>query len=477
MPGSFSNQRPKPRESGRSFRPGRFQLLLAYPGSYGESLASLGYLQVLRLVEGRAEWSVQRILYEQGRWTATLEEGRSPREFPLVGISLAYELQLPALVRLLGALHMPVLSEDRAPEGRLWEGVWPMVVVGGPLAGINPGFLGAFADAVFVGEAEGELEHFLDLVEENPLRQTFLESLARRSGWYVPRVHGPEWEGQPRRASVHLLPAHSGLWSPDSVLRDMYLVEVSRGCSGSCTFCSLRRERSGGARFVEADSVLSVVPGAARRVGLVGAEVSRHPQLPIILDGLADRGVEVGLSSVRADRATPELLERLAALGMETLTIAADGPSERLRRRVRKRVTEEHLLDAARAAKAAGLRGLKVYQILGLPGETQQDLEEMAVCLAKMSAILPLHLAVSFFVPKPGTPLASAEPLDLREARRRRRWLSARLAHLRVTWASPREARVEWLIDRAPASRARAFAEAVEKGEGLAGLERALAAR
>ncbi len=447
---------------------------MAYPGAYREGMSSLGYLQVLRLIEERQDWAVQRSFWEKSRLTTTRETGRNPLDFPIVAISVAYELQLVTVARIIDSLGQPILASERPLDGRLWDRPTPLVIAGGPLTQVNPRLLGAFADLVVVGESEDLVDDLLASMEDNPRIEELLSDMALRPGFYVPRIHGND-PPAPIRANLDRLPAWAPIRSTGAEFRDMFLIEVGRGCAGNCTFCSMRRDLSGGARFVTAQSIVERIPSDAKRVGLVGAEVSRHPAIREIIGFLLTENMQVGLSSLRADAADEEMFRLLSEAGMQSPTIAADGASERLRRMVRKGVRSEHLLRAARAAGNLGIRWLKVYQILGLPTETDEDIEEMADVTREMARHQAIHLAVSFLVPKPKTPLQDHIPLDPREAKRRIALLRNRLGgKVRLTTARIKETHLEWLLAFGRLETGRILAQVATSRGGPSALLRAL---
>jgi radical SAM superfamily enzyme YgiQ (UPF0313 family) len=162
-------------------------------------------------------------------------------------------------------------------------------------------------------------------------------------------------------------------------------------------------------RLVPPETVLSSVPEHARRVGLVGAAVTDHPGIKKIVRGIVDAGREIGISSLRADRLDEELVDLLARGGYRTLTTASDGASQRLRNLVARRTTEQHLIRAAQLAKRCGLHRLKLYQLVGLPTETSDDIDELIRFSRELAAIVPVSLAISPFVPKRNTPLDGCE--------------------------------------------------------------------
>src|SRR5262249_54406365 len=169
---------------------------------------------------------------------------------------------------------------------------------------------------------------WLELAAQLP-RDWFLEQLAETPGFLVPGRGGERYATA--RASDRLLPARSQIITPNTELRSMFLIEPERGCSRGCHYCVMRRTTNGGMRTVPADRVLSLIPPRARRVGLVGAAVTDHPEVLRLVRTLVDSGLEVGVSSLRADRLSQELVDALRDGGARVLTVASDGASQRIR--------------------------------------------------------------------------------------------------------------------------------------------------
>src|SRR3989442_9088600 len=263
------------------------------------------------------------------------------------------------------------------------------MVWGGPLTFPNPGPLARFAEVIVSGGAE-ELTHPLGAAPPPP-RHELRTQLSRRPGFYVPELSG-SWPGVVK-AEDDRLPARSQILTPHTELRSMFLIEPERGCSRGCTYCVMRRTTNGGMRTVDPERVLDLVPEGARRVGLVGAAVTDHPRVVELVRKLVDDGREVGISSLRADRlcARPELVALLAQSGARTLTTAADGASERLRKALDRRTTADQLLRVAALARQGGFQRLKLYLMVGLPGEEDRDLEELAELAGETPRIRPLR--------------------------------------------------------------------------------------
>jgi radical SAM superfamily enzyme YgiQ (UPF0313 family) len=290
-----------------------------------------------------------------------------------------------------------------------------------------------------------------------------MAALAARPGFYVPSIHG---QALPAVAAApdQRLPAFSQIRTPHTELSDMFLIEPERGCHRGCTYCVMRRSTNGGMRLVDPARVRALIPSDARRVGLVGAAVTDHPRLPEILRDVVGAGREVGISSLRADRLNDEIVGLLKQGGYRTLTTASDGASERLRDVIQRKTKERHLQRAAALCRAHGLRQLKIYMMLGLPGETEADVDELARFSLELAAVVPrLVLGIAPFVAKRNTPLDGA-PFEPIEA------LDAKLARLR--------ARVKGRVLLRPTSPKWAWIEyRLAQGGFEAGLAAAAAAR
>jgi radical SAM superfamily enzyme YgiQ (UPF0313 family) len=256
----------------------------------------------------------------------------------------------------------------------------------------------------------------------------------------------------------------------------MFLLEAERGCSRGCTYCVMRRSTNGGMRIVPKEVVLDRIPKDARKVGLVGAAVSDHPRIVEIVRALAERGSSVGLSSLRPDRLKDEFVEALKLAGYKTLTTALDGPSERLRDLIERRGREPHYLNAAERARKYGMDCLKLYLMVGLPGETDDDIDECVRFVTELSRVVPIALGVAPFCSKRKTPLDRMPFAGVRTVEGRlerlRRGLKGR-ADVRPT--SARWAWVEWVLAQGGAAEGHALLAAVRAGGRFADYKRAFA--
>ena len=465
--------------------PGR--VALVYPSPYRAAMSSLGYQAIYRLIHALPDLAADRAMLpddvtahlQSGVPLLTLEREQPVGSYPVIAFSVAYELEIAGVIDCLRLAGVPVLAAERGPGD-------PLIVGGGPLTFSNPAPLAPFCDLIALGEAEETLPALLEVafgrsdgVRSGAAdRARVLAWAAGRPGFYVP-AHDGDRVPAVAQADDSLLPARSQIITANTELRSMFLTEAVRGCSRGCTYCVMRRSTNGGMRLVPPAVVLGGIPAHARRVGLVGASVTDHPGLLDIVRGVVDAGREVGISSLRAERLTDELVGLLARGGYRTLTVAADGASERLRRLVERRTNEQHLRAAAALAARHRLRTLKVYMMIGVPEETDADIDELVRFAAELRAVHPrVAFGVAPFVAKRNTPLDGTAFAGVRvvEARleRLRRGLRGR-AQVRPT--SARWAWVEYMIAQAGADAGLAIMDAHLAGGSFADYKRAFRER
>jgi radical SAM superfamily enzyme YgiQ (UPF0313 family) len=430
-------------------------------------MSSLGFQWILELLRTAGFAAERAFLPEDERSPLVTYETRSSlSRFPVIGVSLAYELELAGLIRALERAGIPPLRRDRTPGH-------PKIILGGPLTFSNPLPAAPFVDAMLLGEADDLVVEAFGSAHDDP-RETFLDTIERLPGGYVPERHGAVLP-EVAKASDVTLPARAPILAPEAELSDMFLMEGERGCHRQCTFCVMRRSTNGGMRLVTPERILELIPEEAKRVGLVGAAISDHPKLVGLLQALVDSGRGVGVSSLRADRVArkPDIARLLRAGGYKTLTVASDAASQRLRRTIAKGTTEKHLLEVARQAAEHRYRLVKVYMMVGVPDENDEDLDELIDFSLRMAAIHPTALGIAPFVPKRNTPLDGASFAGIRVVEQRlkkiQRGLKGR-AEVRPT--SARWAWVESELAQGGPEAGEAVLEAVHAGGRFADYKR-----
>lgn len=397
----------------------------------------------------------------------TMESEQPVSNFDVIAFSLAYELEITGVFDCLDLSGLAVRSADRLESD-------PLVIIGGPLTFSNPVPAGPFADVVVMGEGEELIIQILECVSSGTSKDEVLQFAAKLPGVWVPAIHG-ERLLPVAAADNQKLPAYGQIITPNTELSNMHLVESERGCHRKCTFCVMRRSTNGGMRLASPEAILASIPEHAQRVGLVGAAVSDHPKLIQIVESIVALGKGVGLSSLRADRMTPELVELLVRGGYRTLTVASDGASERIRQQLEKVIKEEHLLYTAQLAAQYNIRTYKMYMMVGVPGETDDDISELIEFSKEIAKIVPTALGIAPFVSKRNTPLDRTEFAGIKVVEQRLERLRKELrGQVDVRATSARWAWVEWAMAQGGYDMADAAEAAWRKGGGFADWKRAI---
>jgi len=409
---------------------------LIYPNSYRVGMSSLGFQLVYALLNEQETYVCERFfLPENGASPLSVESGRELTQFPLVFISISFEHDYLHLVEILKQGKIAPLAKDRDDQ---ISGKAPLVVCGGVATFMNPEPLAPFVDLFLIGEAEPVLKEVTDYLAgkfEKRERLELLYGVSRRfEGCYAPALYTPVYgddgrlmkhepmEGLPARIKKVFLEkcsraAHSELLSPLAEFSDLFLTELGRGCSRGCRFCTagyIYRPP----RLWDGDAVVAGIAERAEditRVGLLGMEMADTAELDTLSEYLGKSGCALSFSSLRADRLSTPLLDLLAKSDLKSVAIAPDGCSERLRTVINKGLDEDDIVCAAERLVAAGIYKLKMYLMIGLPTETDEDLNEAIQLVGKIKGkidpigrlrgrLCEIMISVNCFTPKPWTP-------------------------------------------------------------------------
>ncbi len=390
----------------------------AYPNTYLVGMSGLGYQLIWWLLEQDQDLLVKRVFTDQS------DHGWEDCE--LLGFTLSWELDFANVFKLLKARGTPLLSCERTQDD-------PIVFGGGPSLSANPEPFADFFDVVLTGDAEVMLPAFMEKwkqVRHLKNRQKQLTELATVDGIYVPSLYRYELD-DPKGAIRSVEPlhseapryihrqafaapddyiAHTVVLTPESSWGNMFLVEVVRSCPQECRFClaSFLTRPFRGANVATLLEKIDLGLQHTKKVGLLGPSVTEHPQFPQIAEELLKRNnLELSIASIRVDTVDPLILKMLVGLGQRSVTIALESGSERLRAVMKKNLTEEEFKAAMVLIAGSGLKAVKLYGIAGLPGETQEDLDETVRLLTetkKAHKQLRMTFGVSSFVPKAQTP-------------------------------------------------------------------------
>ena len=392
---------------------GRIPIALIYPNSYYIGMSNLGLHTIYSLLNSYSEVVCERAFWEKEDRdkklaTLSLESQRPLSDFAVLAFSITYELDYFNVAQILKASGIPLYAADRDERH-------PVVIAGGPCIIANPLPLSPFFDCLCIGEAEPILPAMLPILFEGITgkRSDILEALASLPGIYVPLIHSETPVVRQWANNLDDFPTTSSILTPDTELGGLYLIEIERGCNWGCRFCLVNKSFQP-MRFRSMDKLIEQASLGLRfrkRIGLIGPVVSDHPQLEELLIKLRQMGAGLSISSLRVRPLSRIVLIEMANGGAQTITLAPEAGSERLRQVIKKDISEDDILEAMEKVAEQGIRQLKLYFMIGLPTETDEDIEGIInltlsckETLDKQQTGCRITLNIAPFVPKAGTP-------------------------------------------------------------------------
>jgi radical SAM superfamily enzyme YgiQ (UPF0313 family) len=438
----------------------RLRVALLFPNTYFVGMSNLGFQTIYRLFNQQPDIVCERAflppkqelasLRDAGTRIVTLESQTPVAEFDVIAFSVSFEWDYTNVLTMLRLAGVPVRAADRDYRN-------PLVVVGGAVTFVNPEPLAPFADVIAAGEGEALVPALLDAFGSSS-RSEQLRRLAQARGYYIPSFYDVDYNpdgtiaryvpkegtGAPpvvRKAALKATdqtdPPSTTIFTPDTEFGSRFLVEVVRGCANLCRFCWAGYNYLP-VRAFPAERILALAQAARQhssRAGLVSIALCDHPEIEHILRSLKDMGYSISPASLRLDDLTPTIVQLLKESGERTLTIAPETGSDRLRRVINKTVTNQEILDAAELIFSSGIESLKLYYMIGLPTEQDEDLVAIRDLTLQLHQIMLNHArargrigrivaSVNPLVPKPGTayqwlPMERAEVIERKMMRLR----------------------------------------------------------
>ena len=418
----------------------RLRVALAFPNTYWVGMSNLGFQTVYRLFNDRDDIVCERVFLPHKQELAeqlaaktplvTLESQTPVGELDVLAFSVSFEWDYVNVLTLLRLAGIPRYAAERGPHH-------PLIVIGGAVTFVNPEPLALFADVIAAGEGEVLVPTLGRAFQEASDRTDLLRRLASERGFYVPSFYEPQYgadgalagylmaPGAPgplpvQKAAVRttdaLDPPATSIFTPETEFGSRFLVEVVRGCANLCRFCWAGYNYLP-VRPFPTRRILELAEAAralANRVGLVSIALCDHPDIERILARLLEMGYAISPASLRLDDLNESIVKVLRASGERGITIAPETGSDRLRRVVNKTVTNDEILEKADLIFANGIENLKLYYMIGLPTETDDDLVAIRDLTLQMRERMLAHArsrgqigrivgSVNPLIPKPGT--------------------------------------------------------------------------
>ena len=459
------------------------KVALVYPNTYFVGMSNLGLHIIYEEINLRHDSVCERIFLPEKKELEAYDKTKTPlmsvetqrpmHQFDVVAFDVTFEMDYFHIPLMLRHGRVPVMSVDRTDFD-------PIVIAGGPCATFNPEPFADFIDAFIIGEGEGIVTSVLDRIrlgrENGESRKETIAALAQIDGVYVPVLYTPQYDdkeqfigydiadGAPKIIRRHFEPLTSGgetvIATNFTEFGAMYIIEVARGCGRHCRFCM-----AGYCFRVPRVRPLDILKEGVdraeklgKKVGLMGAAISDYPEVDELVTYIRSKDMRYSCASLRADSLTQAVVDGLADSGQKTITIAPETGSERLRRVINKGISEENLRTAAQLSAKSGIQHMRLYIMIGLPTETDEDIdaiiglaERTQAHMAEVGCKGRLTLSINPFIPKPFTPFQWMAMDHQKSIEKKLQYIKKSLQknrRIEVLVESPKEAYIQGVLAR-----------------------------
>lgn len=459
------------------------KVAIVYPNTYFVGMSNLGLHIIYEEINLRNDSVCERIFLPEKKELEAYDKTKTPlmsvetqrpmHQFDVVAFDVTFEMDYFHIPLMLRHGRVPIMGKDRTEFD-------PIVIAGGPCATFNPEPFADFIDAFIIGEGEGIVSRVLDIIRDGKMegldRHAILRQLANISGVYVPSLYVPIYsddgefkgyhiaEGAPKTIKRHFEMLTSGgetvVATNYTEFGAMYIIEVARGCGRHCRFCM-----AGYCFRVPRVRPLEILKEGVdraeklgKKVGLMGAAISDYPEVDELVTYIRSKDMRYSCASLRADSLTQAVVDGLADSGQKTITIAPETGSERLRRVINKGISEEHLQNAATLSAKSGIQHMRLYIMIGLPTETDEDIEAIVGLAERTQAHMAevgckgrLTLSINPFIPKPFTPFQWMAMDNQKMVEKKLQYIKKALQknrRIEVLVESPKEAYIQGVLAR-----------------------------
>ena len=459
------------------------KVAIVYPNTYFVGMSNLGLHIIYEEINLRNDSVCERIFLPEKKELEAYDKTKTPlmsvetqrpmHQFDVVAFDVTFEMDYFHIPLMLRHGRVPIMGKDRTEFD-------PIVIAGGPCATFNPEPFADFIDAFIIGEGEGIVSRVLDVIRDGKMegldRHAILRQLANVPGVYVPSLYVPIYsedgkfkgydivDGAPKTIKRHFEMLTSGgetvVATNYTEFGAMYIIEVARGCGRHCRFCM-----AGYCFRVPRVRPLDILKEGVdraeklgKKVGLMGAAISDYPEVDELVNYIRSKDMRYSCASLRADSLTQAVVDGLADSGQKTITIAPETGSERLRRVINKGISEEHLKNAATLSAKSGIQHMRLYIMIGLPTETDEDIEAIVGLAERTQAHMAevgckgrLTLSINPFIPKPFTPFQWMAMDNQKTVEKKLQYIKKALQknrRIEVLVESPKEAYIQGVLAR-----------------------------